>query len=43
MLIIGEKEMETDNVSVRQRDKGDLGSMPLKQFLDILHEEIMDS
>ena len=39
MLIIGEKESENNSVSVRQRDKGDLGSMPLKQFLGILHEE----
>ena len=43
MLIVGEKESENNSVSVRRRDKGDLGSMPLKQFLDILHEEIIDS
>ncbi len=39
MLVIGEKEVKMNCVSVRQRDKGDLGSMPIGQFLEILHEE----
>lgn len=39
MLIIGEKEANAESVSVRKRDGSDLGSMPLKQLLEILHEE----
>ena len=39
MLVIGEREAETGSVSVRKRDDGDLGSMPIKQLLEILHEE----
>lgn len=38
MLIIGEKEANAESVSVRKRDGGDLGSMPLKQLLEFLHE-----
>lgn len=32
MLILGDKEVESDTVSVRQRGTGDIGSMPLAQF-----------
>lgn len=39
MLIIGEKEVNADNVSVRKLDAGDLGSMSIKQLLEILREE----
>ena len=39
LLIVGEKEVETDCVSVRKRDDGDLGSMPIGQLLEILKEE----
>lgn len=39
MLIIGEKEAKTSCVSVRKRDDGDLGSMPIKQLLEILQKE----
>ena len=33
MLIIGEKEVRTDSVSVRSRDDGDLGNMAIGEFL----------
>lgn len=39
MLIIGNKELQTGCVSVRKREDGDLGSMPLNQFLEILQKE----
>jgi len=39
MLIIGEKEVNTNSVSVRKRDDGDLGSMPINKLLEILHKE----
>jgi len=39
MLIVGEKEVKTNSVSVRKRDTGDLGNMPVGQLLEILHEE----
>lgn len=36
MFIIGEKEVQTNSVSVRKRDDGDLGSMPIDQLLEVL-------
>ncbi|MDE6663238.1 MAG: threonine--tRNA ligase [Lachnospiraceae bacterium] len=39
MLIIGAKELKTNSVSVRKRDEGDLGSMPIEQLLKCLLEE----
>ena len=34
MLIIGEKEQETGTVGVRSREKGDIGAMELKLFIE---------
>lgn len=39
MLVIGEKEIKTNSVSVRKRDAGDLGSMSIEKLLEVLHEE----
>ena len=39
MLIVGEKEIETDSVAVRKRDGGDLGSMSINKLLELLHME----
>lgn len=36
MVIVGEKEQESDSVSVRLHGKGDLGSRPLKEFINLL-------
>lgn len=36
ILVIGEKEMNTNTVAVRQRGKGDLGQMKLDQFTNCL-------
>ncbi|MBO5746599.1 MAG: threonine--tRNA ligase [Clostridia bacterium] len=40
MLIIGDKEIETNTVSVRKRGGVDLGSMSLDDFAAMLREEI---
>ncbi len=39
MLIIGEKEVRSGNVSVRSRDGGDLGSMSIERLTELLQEE----
>lgn len=36
MLVVGEKELKANSVSVRKREEGNLGSMTIKQFLEIL-------
>jgi threonyl-tRNA synthetase len=40
MLIIGQKEEEEKTVSVRHRDRDDLGSVPLSEFVSNLSSEI---
>ena len=41
MLILGEKESEDGTiVSVRSRDRGDLGSIPTETFISDLLDEI---
>ena len=43
MLIVGDKEAEEGNVSVRMRgDDGDLGSMELSAFIEKITQEIRD-
>ena len=39
MLVVGPKDAEAGAVSVRSRDKGELGAMPLAQFADMLAGE----
>lgn len=39
MLVIGEKEVKANSVSVRRRDDGNLGSMSIEQLLEVLHAE----
>ena len=39
MLIVGEKEMESGNVSVRRRDEGDIGSMGVDEFAKLVLED----
>lgn len=38
MLVIGDKEVENDEVAVRERHEGDLGSMKLEYFTKIIEE-----
>jgi threonyl-tRNA synthetase len=40
MLIVGEKEAEEGKVSVRRKGEGDLGSMPLEEFIAYAKTEI---
>ena len=40
MIIVGEKEKETDTISVRRRFIGDLGTMKLDELIIQLNEEI---
>ncbi len=40
LLIVGDKEIESQSVSVRQRNKGDLGQMPFNEFVEKVEEEI---
>ena len=43
MLIIGEREQQNRTVSVRSRDEGDIGAMPLDSFVDrIIREADLD-
>lgn len=42
MLILGQKEVESNLISVRSRDNGDLGSISLDDFIEKLKIEIKD-
>lgn len=43
MIIIGQKEVDAGEISVRKRDDGDMGSMNMGQFMDILGKEMEDA
>ena len=40
MLVVGEKEEQTQTVGVRSRTEGDIGAMPLAEFIEKIKEEI---
>ena len=40
MLVIGEKEVTDEKVSVRRQGKGDLGSKTLEEFINMVEEEV---
>jgi threonyl-tRNA synthetase len=40
MLVVGEKEAENNEVSVRQRNEGDLGSMTVESFDQLIQKAI---
>ncbi len=40
MFVLGDKDIENNTVSVRHRKDGDLGSMPLSEFIEKAVEEI---
>ena len=40
MLVIGEKEVNEENVAVRRQGKGDLGTKTVDEFIDIVDEEV---
>ncbi len=39
MLVVGDREAEANAVAVRSRDSGDLGAMPLADFVELLGRE----
>lgn len=42
LLILGDKEIQANALSVRQRSKGDLGQMLLQNFIDKINNEIIN-
>ena len=40
MLVIGDRDVENGVVSVRSRNRGDLGAMTLEQFQAMVQKEI---
>ena len=39
MIIIGDKELENRNISVRNRNGSDLGSMSIEEFSELINKE----
>ena len=42
MLIIGDREIQKEDIAVRDRKEGDLGSMGLEEFSELLNNRIRD-
>ena len=42
MLIVGEKEVENDTLSVRKHGKGDIGVMKVPEFATLVEKEIKE-
>ena len=40
MVVIGDKDIENNTVSIRHRKDGDMGSMSLEDFIKLTKEEI---
>ena len=40
MIVLGDKEKENNNISVRQHKKGDIGKFELKEFIQKLKLEV---
>ncbi|MBQ9516122.1 MAG: threonine--tRNA ligase, partial [Ruminococcus sp.] len=40
MIVIGDKDIENNTVSIRHRKDGDMGSMSLEEFIKLAKEEI---
>ncbi len=40
MLVVGDKEIESNTVGVRNRKDGDLGAMSLEEFKEKIKEEV---
>ena len=40
MLIVGDKEIENNAVSVRDRKDGDIGQIPVDDFVNRIEKEI---
>jgi threonyl-tRNA synthetase len=42
LLIIGDKEIVSNSVAVRKRNKGDLGQMQVEKFIEKIKNEIIN-
>ena len=42
MLIIGEKEQDSNSVGVRSREKGDIGAMKIEEFIEKILKEVQN-
>ncbi len=42
LIIVGEKEQETNTLSIRQQGKGDLGIMSINEFTDLINNQIKE-
>ena len=42
LLIMGDKEIQAGAVGVRERGKGDLGAMPIDEFIEKIQKEIQE-
>lgn len=40
LLIVGENEMNSQTVSVRRQGQGDMGAMPVEEFINKINEEV---
>jgi threonyl-tRNA synthetase len=40
LIIVGEKEVETETVAVRKQGEGDKGTMSLQEFADFINSEV---
>lgn len=43
MIIVGEKEQENNQVSVRRQGEGDLGAMSIEEFVELFNNEIKET
>lgn len=42
MIVVGEKEIESNSISVRSREDGDLGVYKIEEFIEKIKKEISD-
>jgi len=40
LVIVGEREAKENSVSIRSKSRGNIGEMPVDEFLDMITEEI---
>jgi threonyl-tRNA synthetase len=40
MLVVGEREAKSGDISIRKKGKGDMGTMPIEEFIKKIKEEI---
>ncbi len=43
MILLGEKEVETNQLAVRKHGEGDLGTYKLEAFVDLINTEIKNN